>query len=364
MQELVRRLSALDPDASAGLKVIAYFDALVEGAASVEAFLRGAAVLTGCAAGLADPERRVWMRVDAQGRRDPPSAAHVQSGSPTWRARAVSPGSAASVWIERAGAPHANDDLVLERLALGARPVVERTHGAGGAPDEATAMALLLDGDAAPELRLSAALRLGLAPSACARVIASPGGDVITQPSRRSALLATPLGLVRASVQLEAVGALPRRAGIGTFVAVPDLPASWAAALLALRFTADGTADDPGPSRIQAEELGALAALATSAGGDVHAVADAELRRLEALRASDPLALAALDALSRSESLRAAATTLHVHHSTMQARCQRLEEALGYSLRTAHGRMRAHVALALRRLRRNQLHSGPHHPAE
>src|ERR1700712_660773 len=100
MQELVRRLSALDPDAGAGVKVIAYFDALVEGAASVESFLRGAAVLTGCAAGLADPERRMWMRVDAQGRRDDPSAARTRSLTPTWRARAVSPGGTASVWIE------------------------------------------------------------------------------------------------------------------------------------------------------------------------------------------------------------------------------------------------------------------------
>ena len=51
MQELVVRLTTLDPEVSESLKVIAYFDALVEGHASMEVPLRGAAVLTECAAG-------------------------------------------------------------------------------------------------------------------------------------------------------------------------------------------------------------------------------------------------------------------------------------------------------------------------
>ncbi|MFT3765917.1 MAG: helix-turn-helix domain-containing protein [Minicystis sp.] len=358
MQELVRRLSALDPDAGAGVKVIAYFDTLVERAASLEVFLRGAVVLTGCAAGLADPVRRLCMRVDARGQRDEPPGRRAPS--PAWPSRAVAPGSAAVVWIERDGAPHAHDDLVLERLAMGARIAVERTHGAGDAAlDDAAAVALLLDADAPLELRLRAAPRLGLAPGAHARVVASPGGEVPARPLPRSAIVATGCGAVRASVQIEAARVLPRRAGIGPLVTVAELPASWAAALLALRFTAAGSADDPGPPRLEAEELGALAALAVPIGEGIPAVAEAELRRIEALGASDPSALAALDALSRSESVRAAAAALHVHHSTMQARCQRLEEALGYSLHTPHGRTRAYVALALRRLRRNQFPVAP-----
>ena len=51
MQELVGRLSTLDPAASESLKVIAYFDALVEARAGRLALLRGAARLTGCPAG-------------------------------------------------------------------------------------------------------------------------------------------------------------------------------------------------------------------------------------------------------------------------------------------------------------------------
>ena len=51
MQGLVWRLKALDPEASESLKVIAYFDALVDGHASAQVLLSGAAVLSGCAAG-------------------------------------------------------------------------------------------------------------------------------------------------------------------------------------------------------------------------------------------------------------------------------------------------------------------------
>jgi hypothetical protein len=68
MQELVGRLAEVDPDAGAAVKVIVYFDRLVEGGAGLEPIVRGAAVLAGCAARLVDDERGVSVRVDAQGR--------------------------------------------------------------------------------------------------------------------------------------------------------------------------------------------------------------------------------------------------------------------------------------------------------
>ena len=65
MQGLVWRLKALDPEASESLKVIAYFDALVDGHASAQVLLSGAAVLSGCAAGYSADGNSV--RVDASG---------------------------------------------------------------------------------------------------------------------------------------------------------------------------------------------------------------------------------------------------------------------------------------------------------
>ena len=51
MQELVARLSALDPEAGTVLKVITYFDKLIEGRVGLETLVRGAAVLSGFVAG-------------------------------------------------------------------------------------------------------------------------------------------------------------------------------------------------------------------------------------------------------------------------------------------------------------------------
>ena len=64
------RLAALDPDAGAALRVIAYFDKLTETGAGLEAIVRGAAVLAGCPARLAD--ERPGFRVPPY----PPSMPH------------------------------------------------------------------------------------------------------------------------------------------------------------------------------------------------------------------------------------------------------------------------------------------------
>ena len=92
MQELVGRLTALDPQATESLKVIAYFDALVDGHANPEVLLRGAAVLSGCAAGVASGT--TCIRVDHSGVRRGPAVVPLPG---SWRStrsrRAAAPGS-------------------------------------------------------------------------------------------------------------------------------------------------------------------------------------------------------------------------------------------------------------------------------
>lgn len=325
MQELVGRLTALDPEASESLKVIAYFDALVEGHAGLEVLLRGAAVLTGCAAGFTSGPTA--MRVDEAGRRAHAQDAGPGAGDARWPAHPLPGGG--RVWLERVGAAHANDAMVLERLAIGLSITLDR-----GSPvaQERRALEILLASDETPDARADAVHRLRLDAVPLVRIAASPAAGSTNDP--RSVVLATPAGRVRARVVLPGDVVLdqdasgdpsrrsePQRVGIGSATAPVDLAASWASALLALRMTS------PREPVLSADDLGVV---------------------LLAAEAAD--ALDVLDALSRTDSVRAAAALSGVHHSTMQARAADLAEAIGFDPRTPGGRVRLSDALRLHRL--------------
>ncbi|MFC8146853.1 helix-turn-helix domain-containing protein [Streptomyces paradoxus] len=467
MKELAGRLTAVDPDAGAAVRVIAYFDRLAESRAGVEALVRGAAVLAGCPARLVDPERRVHVRVEADGtRRDseaPPDAA--------WPSAELSPGGAGVLWLERGGdgaesgglaatgqdarhaaaapvAPSVVDAVILERACGAVRLVLDRTRGRAPADDPAL-METLLDATAPDQARLHAARRLGLDPAAPARALAPLNGrprvipaDAETaplagrtaveapvrqwtgptspaaaphsatmhgtastgaaataaQPRRGRAGGATPsrtddparpaahsvpglrtgAGTLSPEAHPSAAQAAPRprtgpptgpasaatglrpappdprlpagRLGVGPAVTVLELPRSWAEAQTALRFTAEGTPQDPGPQVVHAEELGGIALLADLVTPGSEPPPD--VRALEAAAANTPWLPATLYAVASTGSLRAAAAGINVHHSTLQDRLTHAEHLLGWPLRTPQGRLRLHLALTMRRLAR------------
>jgi hypothetical protein len=351
MKELAGRLTALDPDAGAAVRVIAYFDRLAETRAGVEALVRGAAVLSGCPALLVDPERRVRVRVEPDGTRrdtdEPPD--------PTWPSARLSPEGSATLWLERAGAApdamqagrvraasrvghvgHARpassvvDAVILERAAGVLRLVLDRTRGRVPADDPAL-VETLLDGTAPEAARLHAARRLGLDPTVPARALA-PLND---RPR-----------VVPAGTAADAVG----RLGVGPAVPVLELPRSWAEARTALRFTAEGTPQDPGPRVVYAEELGGIALLADLVVPGAEPPPD--VRALETAAASTPWLPATLHAVAATASLRAAASEINVHHSTLQDRLAHAEHLLGWPVRTPQGRLRLQLALAMRHLTR------------
>ncbi|MEV7061658.1 helix-turn-helix domain-containing protein [Streptomyces collinus] len=194
MKELAGRLTALDPDAGAAVRVIAYFDRLAESRAGVEALVRGAAVLAGCPARLVDPERRVHVRVEADGTRRDTDA----PPDPAWPSAVLSPGGAGVLWLEREAdgaesgglaptgqdahqgtaapvAPSVVDAVILERAAGAVRLVLDRTRGRAPADDPAL-VETLLDATAPEQARLHAARRLGLDPMAPARALAPLNG--------------------------------------------------------------------------------------------------------------------------------------------------------------------------------------------
>jgi len=320
MKDLVGRLSALDPDAGAAVKVIAYFDQLVEGRSGLEPIVRGAAVLSGCTARLVDDERHVRVRVDPEGH----ALDEFGPPEPEWLSAPLVPGGLPVLWLERPGPAAPVDAMVLERAISAARGVLDRTRGrASGDP---ALVEVVLDASAEEPARARAARRLGLPDTA--RVLALDGG----------------------SVRIEAAGAVPERGrvGVGPLVPVLELPSSWDAARTALRFAADGTEQDPGPRVVRADELGGLAVLAESVGPGTKPVAD--VLALERARSAAPWVLGTLVTFASSPSLRTAATALVVHHSTLQDRIAHVEQLLGWSVRDPLGRLRLQLALALRRL--------------
>jgi hypothetical protein len=322
VEDLVGRLSALDPDAGAALKVIAYFDRLVEGRAGLEPIVRGAAVLTGCAARLVDADRGVALRVDATGAvrlsDDPPD--------PAWLSAPLHPGGPPALWLERTGPAGPVEAMVLERALTAARGALARTRGPAPADDLAT----VLDAAVAESARLRAARRLGI--TTHARAVALDGG--------------------RAKVLTSDQDLPTTRSGIGPLVPVTDLPTSWTAARTALRFTAAGTEQDPGPHVVHANELGGLTVLAASVTPGTEPIPD--VQALERARSTAPWALATLVAVATTSSLRTAAATLVIHHSTLQDRLTHVEDLLGWPVRTPSGRLRLQLAIALRRLHHHQ----------
>lgn len=317
MQELAGRLSALDPEAGESLKVIAYFDTLIARGAGVDAALRGAATLSGAAAGAVVDGQVVRIGPDGA-RLGPDPAAGLEPG------RHVVPAGPAHVWIERTGAAHANDELVLERLALAVGVVLDRRPSGLGDP-----LLVLLDGARPASDRQAAAarLRVGSRVRAVAVPLAAGGGRVVVGPD----------GPVRAHL-LGGDEPCPHPvAGIGPTVAPEDLASSWTAALVALRLVDDRT------PVVDAADLGLLAdAVALLRGAGRHP-------DVEVLAALDRRSLDLLDALAEHDSVRASAHELGMHHSSVQARHDALTTRLGYDPRSSTGRARYRLARLLLR---------------
>ncbi|MFJ7999340.1 helix-turn-helix domain-containing protein [Streptomyces sp. NPDC096310] len=341
MKELAGRLAALDPDAGAALHVIAYFDRLVEGRAGLEALVRGAAVLSGCPARLVDEERGVRIRVGADGVR----LARGASPEPRWMSAPLEPDGAPAVWLELAGPPGGVHAMVLERSAAAARVVLDRTRGRAPVQrpgDDPASVEVLLDASAPEHARRQAAGRLGLRDTASARAVAPAGAPPVVEP--------VPAPGAGSSAVRGPSAAGERRAGVGPAVPVLALPVSWAAARVALRFTAEGDERGPGPRTVYADDLGTLVLLADAVDAGAEPVPD--VRALERAVATAPWAALTLHTVAFAPSLRAAAVELTLHHSTLQDRLAQAEQWLGWPVQDPYGRLRLQLALMARRLHR------------
>ncbi|MFZ3599113.1 hypothetical protein [Streptomyces sp. BH104] len=323
MQELTGRLNASDPEASEALRVVSYFDVLIARGVGLDGLLRGAAVLSGTIAG-AEVRGRVSRR-DPDGHLPTDATTDAERRSP-----ARSNGNWA-VWLEREHGhqPGPNDEMIVERLALGVELLQARRR-----PDNG--IDALIDDTRPVTERVTLLAERRIAPATRVRILAT-GLDApdIDAPS---ALVPTRYGLLKATLDLTGNITPPRPAGLGTWVRADRAPESWEGAIVALRLT------EPGTPTVDATDLGAMLLLARSHDPrspheDVAALARLDQRSADVLRT-----------LVESDSIRSAAADLGMHHSTVQARHESLTRTLGYDSRTNLGRMRYIAAAFLLRL--------------
>ena len=167
MRSLLLRLSALDTDAATAVRVIDFFDALVERRASVEALVRATGGLAECACGMQLADGRQW-RFAPTGEAlsgDP----HTMSGQVDFEVDKV----AGTLWLEREGARGPMDDLVLERASLAARILLtdHRPRRVAGVVD-ASLMEVALSTHESLADRSRVLRQLGLIPDQPVRVAA------------------------------------------------------------------------------------------------------------------------------------------------------------------------------------------------
>jgi hypothetical protein len=322
-------MESSDDPAAAALRVIDHFDHLVEERATITSVVRATAALAGCPAGLHDAERGDVRRFDPEGRQLP-GTEHAAS------ARLSVPGRIGTwVWLERPDTQDGPlDSLLLERAA---RTVQALHRSISRTPDSLARVAC--DPDTTEHDRRTAAQALGLAAPVTVVVSTSPGLPVphTTTMGRYTVALAA------------GAPALPAGLRAGTAVGrdLAELPTAVERAATALRLT--DRLDGPGASLVRYEDLGACAALAERfTPPDAAAVPD--VQNLDEALATHPWVVDTLQAALDHTSLRQAASSLHVHHSTLQDRLAWVENRIDIGLGRPGGRQRAAVAVALWRV--------------
>lgn len=335
MQELLGRIARLDPSASLGLRVIACFDELIVGNVNTKALLSAAAALAACPAGFELDEPARWLRVDPRGRPltgERPSAVH-----------ALTAADGLTVWLERDGASGVNDALILERLALGLRVRHGRDEQGAARRD----LELLVGDDADPEQRSSAAARLGLHPGPRYRVAVAPLFAVWEHhPSGPEDVVPTRFGPLHVLIVRDGREIAAAPLGLGAAVGPEAVRHSFRTAVVALRLC-----DPPRSPMVSADELGGLAGLLADATPDApQPDADALAVVLE-----HPWAATTIEAVLRATSVRQAARSAGVHHSTLQQRLEQLTQDLGFDPFDGYGRTRLTTAYLLCRLRTSRV---------
>jgi hypothetical protein len=361
VQGLLLKLSTLDAAAENAVRLISFFDALVEQQVGLDALLRNAAVIAECDVGLQDAERRLAVRAAADG------TVGTGRAGPSAAVRML--GSGHAVWIARGrDAALPLDEILLERLAIACVATIGRGEPSAPALGDPALLELVIGRSATAAERSRALHLLGISPAVVLTLLAVRGPtDALDALMKRLAGPGRPrrarLGAVYA---VAVVGTVARdlrvpagvRVGVGVAGPATEALASWEGALRALRYAstsecAAGPTDRPVVFQADLGPFELLAARLRSA--DISGVADIDVLDRLAGEPAGADVVRAVEVVVETGTLREAARQLHLHHNSVAARVMRAEERLGYRIMEPTGTARVGLALALRRLRDNDL---------
>jgi hypothetical protein len=360
MQGLLLKLSMLDAGAENAVRLISFFDSLMEQGVGLEVLVSRAAMVAECPLGVQARDGGFALRGCPDGAVDGRSA---EAG-----AVAHDVGSHHLAWLARGGGQALPlDELLLERFAIACIAAIGRRDAMLPSFGDPALLELAIGGSAAAPERARALYLLGFDPSALLTMLAVTGpSDEFAGVAAAIAGRAHHVAPVASTYAVLLAGQappglkLPRgfTAGVGRTVRGLEAPRSWDQAVRALRFAvpSDGHAVGGDRAVVYAAELGPLELLAEKLrSSDILDVPDVEALDLLAAEGGGADVLRTLECFVDTGSLREAARRLHLHHNSVAARVTRAERLLGYSMTGPRGSARVGLAIALRRLRDRDL---------
>ena len=357
MRGLLQQLSALDSDAEAAVGWIASFDQLIARHADLNEIVRSAAGLAGCIAGMSDGVHAIHICVGPDGRDIEGESLSAKS---TTLAK-VGDGESVEIWLQRVGGPLPHDELVVERMTFAIAVTLDRIFTPREQLNGANALEELIDGTLEEAERKWAAQLLCLENVEWIRVLAIAHDDTthseISVPVRnfvralqacgeiaRVTRIGTITALITTADEPETLLSDDLRAGIGSHVDVLSAPRSWSESRALLRLTNAMPAMQVSNFR-KYEDDGGLIALTMTPSEYLRQLPESLALDELALSSSGRDSIQALDAYLRKGSMRAAATELYLHHTSVAARLDHASDALGFSVSDPQGTFRAKLAL-------------------
>ncbi|MET7339570.1 helix-turn-helix domain-containing protein [Nonomuraea sp. NPDC005650] len=338
MKHLLLRLSELDARAGDELRVISFFDALLQNGTDLDRLLIEAARLAECPVGVSVPGLGVHRRVSADG--------GTPDGPADPDARKLGLANGGEVWIERRGPAYPIDAMLIERFAIACAAVLGK-RDPGPAFGDPALVELVLSSAVDEAGRCRALKLLGLRPDRPVQVFAV-AGDASGLGGRAARLGELHGVVVSGPPWPDALASTSSRAGVSPRVPSASAARAWHQARTALRFAGPG---ELWGRVVHWDRLGGFALLAEhlpyeAVGGSPDVAA---LDRL-AEGANGESVLATLDVFAASDSIRRTAARLYIHRTSVAARLARAESELGFPVQSAQGRARLTLALTLRRL--------------